>query len=105
MRKVTENTVKAFLAGRPCSEGSSRTDGQGYWLHGNKIAQRDEDGTLWLTDCGWQTNTTKERLNGILDLACAGMYLYQLKGIWRVFNRTTKMSYEWPGSMSAQARS
>jgi hypothetical protein len=36
-------------------------------LHGNEIAYRynDVDRTLSITDCGWQSVTTKERLNGI----------------------------------------
>ena len=36
-------------------------------LYGNEIAYRynDVDRTLSITDCGWQSVTTKERLNGI----------------------------------------
>ena len=36
-------------------------------LHGNAIAYiyNDPERTLSITNCGWQTNTTKERLNGL----------------------------------------
>ena len=35
-------------------------------LHGNKIAEVDNDG-IKLFDGGWQSNTTKSRLNAILS--------------------------------------
>lgn len=36
------------------------------YLHGNPIARRRLDlGTLEITTAGWNTTTTKERLNGI----------------------------------------
>ena len=36
-------------------------------LHGNAIAYRynDPERTLSITHCGWPTNVTKERLNGL----------------------------------------
>jgi hypothetical protein len=48
-------------------------------LHGNAIAYRynDPEQTLSITNCGWQTNTTKERLNSI-----PGVNIYQKAGIW-----------------------
>lgn len=36
------------------------------WLHGNKIAEIGE-GWIKLMDGGWQSNTTKSRLNAILS--------------------------------------
>jgi hypothetical protein len=33
-------------------------------LHGNVIAEMTQHGELWINDAGWQTVTTKERLNG-----------------------------------------
>ena len=33
-------------------------------LHGHIIAEMDFEGNLWINDAGWQTVTTKERLNG-----------------------------------------
>ena len=36
-------------------------------LHGNLIARFDTDGLMLIWDCGWQTNTTKQRLNALLS--------------------------------------
>jgi hypothetical protein len=40
-------------------------------LHGNKIAEIGED-FLRVFDGGWQTNTTKSRLNAIINEFCNG---------------------------------
>lgn len=63
-RKVTKNIVNAFVNHRSAKEGNSKTDGTTLWLHGNAIAQW-RDGVIWITNAGWQTSTTKERLNGL----------------------------------------
>lgn len=36
-------------------------------LHGHRIAVRDWKGVLTLCLCGWNTNTTKSRLNSLLQ--------------------------------------
>ena len=41
-------------------------------LHGNKIAVLGED-FLEIFDGGWQTTTTKSRLNAIIDRFCNGV--------------------------------
>ena len=41
-------------------------------LHGNKIAEVGDD-FLRVFDGGWQTNTTKSRLNAIIDRFCNGV--------------------------------
>ena len=36
--------------------------------HGNIIALKDrKSGAIQITNCGWETNTTKERLNGLIQ--------------------------------------
>lgn len=52
------------MAGRRAAVGNSSTDGNALFLHGNKIAER-RGGALWVTNAGWATSTTKERLNGL----------------------------------------
>jgi hypothetical protein len=50
------------------------------YLHGNPIAQIDSK-TVEVCDCGWNTPTTKSRLNVILHEFCkAG--IYQKKHRW-----------------------
>jgi len=70
MRKVTQQIRDAFHARRSLALGNTFTDGQGVWLHGNKVIERREDGIYW-TLAGWPTVTTRERVNGI---AHAGVY-------------------------------
>ena len=71
MRKVTKQIAQAFMAGKAKTAGNTSTDGQSVFLHGNRIAWKDGD-YLALTLAGWGTNTTRERLNSILDEFCEG---------------------------------
>ncbi len=64
MRKVTEQIVSAFLAGQRKSNGSTMTDGERLFLHGNRIAKKTAEG-IYVTTCGWNTPTTRDRLNAI----------------------------------------
>ena len=53
-------------------------------LHGNKIAEIGE-GFVRLFDGGWQTNTTKSRLNAILEgNGCDGDKVFQKNFDWFV---------------------
>lgn len=74
MRSITKKIVSAFLDGKSASLDNTRTDGKSLFLHGNKIAYK-EDGKLFISTCGWNTPTTKERLNGI-----PGVRVYTNKG-------------------------
>lgn len=65
MRKVTEKIADAFYAKRKLRVSNTYTDGQAVWLYGNKIVERRRDG-IWVSLAGWNTLTTRERLNGIL---------------------------------------
>ena len=78
MRKITSEVCKAFENGRKFSKGNSSTDGITMFLHGNAIAKHTPEGIM-ITDAGWATNTTKERLNGL-----RGVSIVQKKGVWFV---------------------
>lgn len=64
-RKVTRETVEAFLARESKACGNTRSDGDALYLHGNKIAEWRGD-EVWITDAGWPSPTTRERLCGIV---------------------------------------
>ena len=73
MRKITADAIRAFRNGNNFKRGNTQvivnTSGDGNnWrgliLHGSTIAEMDYNGDLWINDAGWQTVTTKERLNG-----------------------------------------
>lgn len=54
------------------------------YLHGNLIARIGET-WIELFDGGWQTTTTKSRLNAILEAnGCGGERVFQKKGQWWV---------------------
>ena len=69
MRAITMEAVNAFVNGRNFKSSNTVVRGKSFYLHGNKIAWYDERGSLWITNCGWQTNTTKERLNGLPNVS------------------------------------
>ena len=77
MRQITQDSINAFLCGSRFSRQNMSVDiderngNVQLCLHGNLIAERRADGTLWISDAGWKTNTTKERLNG---LPCVNIY-------------------------------
>jgi len=67
MRKVTETIKEAFEQGISKKVGNTETDGQTVWLHGNPIVKRDPDGLVRWSLAGWNTPTTRERVNGIAN--------------------------------------
>jgi hypothetical protein len=68
MRKVTSKAIAAFNSGKNFKDGATQVEVYGntrsLWLHGNQIAMIDSGGLL-INLCGWNTPTTRERLNGL----------------------------------------
>ena len=68
-RKITQEAVSAFLERRPFSKSNMKVvEDYGIYrlkLHGNTIATIDELGVMSVSNAGWASNTTKERLNGL----------------------------------------
>ena len=93
MRKVTEQTVQAFLKGERLTVGNTSTDGQALYLHGNKIAERRTDGSIWFTFAGWATRTTSERISGLLD--ALGARRVNLKNYAPQWNGQALNSSDW----------
>ena len=104
MKKVTEKTVRAFRAFKNCRLSNTEV---GVWygccnysLHDNLIAglvkKNDWTLILCLSDAGWRTNTTKERLNWILREFDLG-YIHQKNREWFFTNKdgvTTKREWQ-----------
>ena len=60
------------------------------YLHGNNIASLDTaTNELTLKDGGWQSNTTKSRLNALLDEFVPSMGIFQKNWEWFVSDRLT----------------
>ncbi len=69
-RKITQEAVSKFLSKETFKKSNMAVEsaGAGCWklkLHGNTIASIDEFNMLSVSNAGWQSNTTKERLNGL----------------------------------------
>ena len=84
MRKITSNAINAFMNNNKFSESNTRVilnDGQTeLWLYNTLIA-RCTDGKYYVTNGGYETNTTKERLNGLL-IALDAPKIYQKNFNW-----------------------
>jgi hypothetical protein len=68
-RKITSESVSKFLSRKPFRKGNmSVEEAYGIFklkLHGNTIATIDQYNMLSISNAGWLSNTTKERLNGL----------------------------------------
>ena len=70
MRKIEKDTCVPFVDGKPARRGASESTGDAYYLHGNLIAAHRTVGEahgIVLSHAGWNSATTRSRLNAILD--------------------------------------
>ena len=104
MRKITQEAIRAFSKGKNFKKSNTEVRVFGptekpkrieLLLHGNVIAYNEPAypkhtvpssfgdryyfNQLWITSAGWQTNTTKERLNGF-----NGVNIFQKDFQWYV---------------------
>lgn len=87
MRKITQQAINAFMNGEKFSSGNTTVVLDKYLvflsLHGNEIARRNAiTGKLEISNAGWFSVVTKERLNGI-----PGVRIYQKRGVWFLNNK------------------
>lgn len=96
MSLITRKIVEAFEQRRALRISNSETDGYGLFLFNNKIAAWRSDG-LWITNAGWFSKTTKERLNGL-----TGVNIRQERGEW--YLNGVRWTGEWinVGTMTTQ---
>lgn len=94
MKKITEDARDAFYEGRSFNRSNTQVEVLPnvtiLRLFGNAIAYRynDPEKTLSICTCGWNTNTTKERLNSLFEVS-----IYQKNHIWYLNGK------EWDGSL------
>ena len=83
MRKITSDAIDAFYAKENFNSSNTKVEVLPnvtvLSLFDNEIAYlyNDPNNTLSITNAGWESNTTKERLNGL-----RGVSISQSKGIW-----------------------
>ena len=84
MNFTTRRAINAFMSDRKIKLQNTEVYIKGrktiMALHGNEIAFKcHKTGEISITNCGWETNVTKERLNGI-----PGVNIKQVRGIWHL---------------------
>ena len=90
MRKITTESIEAFESLKPFNKSNTKVkilgteNGVPVWaelyLFDNKIAEifkTKRKKVLRITNAGWKSNTTKERLNGL-----KGVHIHQKNGEW-----------------------
>lgn len=94
MRKITQQSVEKFMNAEPFKSSNTevvvKPNVTILKLFGNEIAYRynDPENTLSITNCGWKTMTTKERLNGIPNVS-----INQHQKVWYLNGK------EWDGEL------
>ena len=97
MRAITKVASRAFWARGNFRLSNTEVDSiwrhrTSMYLHGNNIANL-VDWFLYISDCGWQTTTTKERLNWILERIWAR--IFQKKGQWYIEKSGEIIEFNW----------
>ena len=93
MRTITKESISAFLNAKKFNRQNMQVEVLPnvtlLKLHNNTIAYRynDPERTLSITNCGWFSNTTKERLN-----ALPNVNIVQRNFVWYL------NSQEWDGT-------
>ena len=94
MRNITIESINAFLSAKKFKKSNMQVEVLPnvtvLKYQGNEIAYRynDPKKTLSITNCGWFSNTTKERLNGLPNVS-----IYQKNFIWYLNGK------EWNGNL------
>lgn len=80
MRKITKQAVNAFEKNKNFNDSNTIVKQENgvtkMFLFGNLIAKK-ENGKVYITNAGWESNTTKERLNAI-----QGVSIQQKNFVW-----------------------
>ena len=100
MRKIESQMNRAIRGQRNWTSGNTTvfTTDNGLestvYLHGNHIATFDHvHQNLYIFDGGWQSNTTKSRLNALLDEFSYGMRVFQKNYEWFVSYKNVKEDF------------
>jgi hypothetical protein len=94
MRQITNDSINAFMNAKKFNKQNMSVEVLPnvtiLKLHGNKIAYRynDPKRTLSITNAGWFSNTTKERLN-----ALPNVHITQKNWVWYLNEK------EWNGEL------
>ena len=91
MRKIEREMIQAIIDRKPFHKANTkvvRHEGlpvcsSSVYLHGNRIANYTDDGRLQINHQGWKTDTTKSRLNALIQFVLGGLSgIYQKDFEW-----------------------
>ena len=109
MRKIEQQMNRALVnrknwAGSNTSVSyNENTDCSSVYLHGHQIATLDhKNQALKLSSCGYQTVTTKSRLNAILDEIDYGCKVFQKQWDWYFRSNNNQTVDFWDGMILSQ---
>lgn len=72
MRKIDEQAKNAFMNRKRFKSSNTEVvvidDLPHLYLHNNMIAKVDNNNDLLINHCGWETRTTRSRLNSLPDV-------------------------------------
>ena len=92
MRKITQQAIEKFQSNLPFKKSNTKVvveqNQTKLLLFDNLIAIKDADGSVSITDAGWDTRTTFQRLNGL-----PGVSIRSSKGV------TYLNGKEWNGEL------
>ena len=96
MNRAISNKVDWSSSNTTVSYNES-TDCSSIYLHGHQIATYDHNNqAVKLSSCGWQTVTTKSRLNAILDEVKYGCRVFQKQFDWYLSTNNQTVDF-WDG--------
>ena len=91
MNRAIRNKI-AWSSGNTCTTFDSTIENCFVYLHGNHIATYNYDKQeLSLFDGGWQSNTTKSRLNALCEEFATGFSVFQKNWNWFVSDFQSKV--------------
>ena len=103
MRKIEQQMNRAIANKADWSSSNTTvsynesTDCSSIYLHGHQIATYDHNNqAVKLSSCGWQTVTTKSRLNAILDEVKYGCKVFQKQFDWYLSTNNQTVDF-WDG--------
>ena len=105
MRKIEQQMQNAIRNGKNWGSGNTTVsvDQEGYTsirIHGHRIADYcHTKGKAWISSCGWETVTTKSRLNAFLYEVACGVSVFQKNWQWFLHDNRTTATIDFYDSM------
>ncbi len=101
MKKIEKRINEAIIDKKYLNTSNSKViyyspeDVSDIYLHDNLIGRYNhKTKSIWLNSCGWETNTTKSRLNALLDLLPNKKFkIFQKDFDWFIWDREENKNY------------